>query len=69
MFRDGMANLESLLATLRRLHSTARVIFFCEKERCVYLGQALTRCSVLGVVEYPVDPAALAAAVREGAEI
>jgi hypothetical protein len=64
-----MGNLESLLATLQRLKCAAPVIVFSEKERRAHTEKVLARYSVFRVFSYPVDAAALDAAVREAAQI
>jgi hypothetical protein len=60
-----MGNLESLLATLQRRRCPARVIVLSEKERRAPLERSLERYTVFRVLEYPVDAAALEAAVRQ----
>lgn len=59
MFRDRLSNVESLLATLQKLKSDAKVILFIEKERRQHLDRVLKRYSVDTVIEFPIDEAVL----------
>lgn len=59
--RDRMSNLESLFATLQRYAPAARVVVFIDRSHRPRLERVEARHNVAGAIDYPVDPAALAA--------
>ena len=58
-FRDRMSNLESLLATLQRYHSEAKVIVFIDGSYLPRLEQVKTRYPIFAAIEFPIREAAL----------
>ena len=58
-FRDRVSNLESLLATLQRYGSEAKIIVFLDAPYLPHLEKVRTRYTVDGVLTFPVDEASL----------
>ncbi|MES9860580.1 MAG: hypothetical protein ABW157_02580 [Candidatus Thiodiazotropha sp. LLP2] len=63
-FRDRMSNLESLLATLQRYGTDARVIVLIDTQYLQRLEQVLSRYSIHAVLTFPVDDSAMQAAIE-----
>ncbi|MES9929712.1 MAG: hypothetical protein ABW158_16505 [Candidatus Thiodiazotropha sp. 6PDIVS] len=63
-FRDRMSNLESLLATLQRYGTDARVIVLIDTQYLQRLEQVLSRYSIHAVLTFPVDESAMQAAIE-----
>lgn len=62
-FRDRMSNLESLLAAVQH-HPGTRVIAFYEQETRPQLDRLLQQFELFDTLPYPIDEAALRAAVQ-----
>ena len=58
-FRDRVSNLESLLATLQRYGSEAKIIVFLDTPYLSHLEKVRTRYPVHGVLTFPIDEASL----------
>ena len=58
-FRDRVSNLESLLATLQRYGSEAKIIVFLDAPYLSHLEKVRTRYPVHGVLTFPIDEASL----------
>ncbi|MES9851702.1 MAG: hypothetical protein ABW170_07720 [Candidatus Thiodiazotropha sp. L084R] len=63
-FRDRMSNLESLLATLQRYGTDARVIVLIDTQYLQRLEQVLSRYSIHAVLTFPLDDSAMQAAIE-----
>ncbi|MES9832821.1 MAG: hypothetical protein ABW139_11345 [Candidatus Thiodiazotropha sp. DIVDIV] len=63
-FRDRMSNLESLLATLQRYGTDAKVIVLIDTQYLQRLEQVLSRYSIHAVLTFPVDESAMQAAIE-----
>jgi hypothetical protein len=61
-FRDRTSSLESLLAVVSR-HPATRVIVFYDREYAHQLQRLTTRFPVHAALAYPIEPAALEAAL------
>jgi CheY-like chemotaxis protein len=64
MFRDRVSNVESLLAALQKYAQNARVILLLESDRREQLAKVQLRFRIDHVIELPVDPEELRAALR-----
>jgi hypothetical protein len=62
-FRDRTSSLESLLAAVS--HHPTRVIVFYEREYAHQLEKLKARFPIHAALPYPIDPAALEAALRQ----
>jgi len=60
-FRDRLSNLESLLATLQRYHSEARVIVFIDPHYLPRLEGVKQRYGIHAALEFPIQEARLEA--------
>ncbi|MDJ0806702.1 MAG: hypothetical protein QNJ78_07690 [Gammaproteobacteria bacterium] len=58
-FRDRLSNLESLLATLQRYDSGAKVIVFIDHHYLQRLEGVKQRYPIFGALEFPIQEAAL----------
>lgn len=63
-FRDRTSSLESLLASVERFPHTRAIVFY-EKETRHQLDRLLQQFEVFRVMAYPIEEAALSAALRE----
>jgi DNA-binding NtrC family response regulator len=67
-FRDRLSNLESLLATLQRYNSQARVIVFLDRHYMDRLEGVKTRYPIFGALEFPIQEERLAELLSRVAE-
>lgn len=68
-FRDRTSSLESLLATVQRLHGESpgvRMIVFYEREFAHQLERLLARFPVHATLTYPIDEQLLESALNDG---
>ena len=64
-FRDRLSNLESLLATLQRYHSEARVIVFIDTHYLQRLEGVKQRYKIFGALEFPIQEERLEALLTQ----
>ena len=63
-FRDRTSSLESLLSSVERFPNTRAIVFY-EKETKHQLDKLLQQFDVFKVMPYPIEEAALSAALKE----